>query len=162
MAKAVTYRPYRMLQHAWSLAPKGVTTSPRSCSNYTGYQYDSQWNLNSLPWSTRRSTTWHHRICQVTASSLPSPGAVSLDHQKISSTLSLVPVHVLEIKHLTMRLEQFSYRCPDDIHYQMLKHLSSEVLNTLLNILNDIWLTGNFLSSWRQSYVVQLSPHCSH
>jgi len=25
----------------------------------------------------------------------------------------------------------------DDIHYQMLKHLRSEVLNTLLNILND-------------------------
>jgi len=42
------YRPYRMLQHAWSLAPEGVTTSPRSCSNYTGYQYDSEWNLSSL------------------------------------------------------------------------------------------------------------------
>ena len=42
----------------------------------------------------------------------------------------------------------------DDIHYQMLKHLPSEVLLTLLNILNDIWLTGNFPSSWRQSYVV--------
>ena len=37
---------------------------------------------------------------------------------------------------------------PDDIHYQMLKHLPSEVLNTLLSILNDIWLTGNFPSSW--------------
>jgi len=63
---------------------------------------------------------------------------------------------------------------PDDIHYQMLKHLPSEVLNTLLSIRNDIWLTGNFPSSWRQSYVVpipkpgkdngpyKLSPHCSH
>ena len=45
---------------------------------------------------------------------------------------------------------------PDDIHYQMLKHLPSEVLNTLLNILNDIWITGNFPSSWRQSYVVPI------
>jgi len=43
-----------------------------------------------------------------------------------------------------------------DIHYQMLKHLSSEVLNTLLGILNDIWLTGIFPSSWRQSYVVPI------
>jgi len=25
----------------------------------------SQWNLSSLSWSTRRSTTWHHRICQM-------------------------------------------------------------------------------------------------
>jgi len=44
----------------------------------------------------------------------------------------------------------------DDIHYQMLKHLPSGVLNTLLSILNDIWLTGNFPSSWRQSYVVSI------
>jgi len=44
----------------------------------------------------------------------------------------------------------------DDMHYQMLKHLPSEVLNTLLAILNDIWLTGNFPSSWRQSYVVPI------
>jgi len=45
---------------------------------------------------------------------------------------------------------------PDDIHYQMLKHLLSETLNTLLNILNDIWITGNFPSSWCQSYVVPI------
>jgi len=31
------FRPY--MQHAWSLAPRGVTTFPWSCSNYTGYQY---------------------------------------------------------------------------------------------------------------------------
>jgi len=46
---------------------------------------------------------------------------------------------------------------PDDIHYQMLKHLPSEVLHTLLNILNDIRLTGNFPSNWRQSYVVPIA-----
>jgi len=85
------YRPYRMLQHTWSLAPVGVTTSPLSCSNYTGYQYDSEWNLSSLSWSTRRSTAWHHRICQTIPSSLPPPGAVSFDHQTISSALLLWP-----------------------------------------------------------------------
>jgi len=35
----------------------------------------------------------------------------------------------------------------------MLKHLPSKVLNTLLSILNDIWITGNFPPSWRQSVV---------
>jgi len=45
---------------------------------------------------------------------------------------------------------------PDDIHCQMLKYLPSETLNTLLNILNDIWIIGNFPSSWRQSYVVPI------
>ena len=38
---------------------------------------------------------------------------------------------------------------PDDIRYQMLKHLPSEVLNRHLSILNDVWLTSNFPSRWR-------------
>ena len=42
---------------------------------------------------------------------------------------------------------------PDDIHYQMLKHLPSEALYTL-NTLSDIWITGNFPSNWHNSYVV--------
>ena len=28
---------------------------------------------------------------------------------------------------------------PDDVHYQMLKHLPNDALLTLLNILNTIW-----------------------
>jgi len=36
----------------------------------------------------------------------------------------------------------------DDIHYQMLKHLPSEALNTLLESLNNIWVSGNFPDSW--------------
>jgi len=45
---------------------------------------------------------------------------------------------------------------PDDIYYQMLKHLPSEVLHSLLNTLNNIWLTGNFPASWRQSYIIPI------
>ena len=33
---------------------------------------------------------------------------------------------------------------PDDIHYQILKHLPSDALKTLLNIMNEIWRTGKF------------------
>ena len=51
----------------------------------------------------------------------------------------------------TLRLARMIF-----IIYQMLKNLPSEVLNTLLSILNDIWLTGNFPSGWRQSYVVPI------
>jgi len=36
----------RLLQHSWSLAPEGVTKSPRSCSN-TDYHCDSDWNVSS-------------------------------------------------------------------------------------------------------------------
>ena len=42
----------------------------------------------------------------------------------------------------------------DDIHYQMLKHLSNDALLTLLNILNKIWDSGNFPTSWCTSTVI--------
>ena len=45
---------------------------------------------------------------------------------------------------------------PDDIHYQMLKHLPSDALHTLLNTFSNIWLSGNFPSSWRQAYIVPI------
>jgi len=47
-----------MLGHRHMKVTEGVTTSSESCSNYTGYQDDSEWNLSSLSWSTRHSTTW--------------------------------------------------------------------------------------------------------
>ena len=42
----------------------------------------------------------------------------------------------------------------DDIHYQMLKHLPKEALQTLLEALNEIWYSGNFPDSWRTSTVI--------
>ena len=42
----------------------------------------------------------------------------------------------------------------DDIHYQMLKHLSNDALLTLLNILNKIWDSGKFPTSWCTSTVI--------
>jgi len=43
---------------------------------------------------------------------------------------------------------------PDDIHYQMLKHLPAAAKDTLLYVLNNIWTTGNFPSSWHTSTVI--------
>jgi len=37
---------------------------------------------------------------------------------------------------------------PDDVHYQMFKHLPDDALLTLLNILNNIWASGKFRTSW--------------
>jgi len=46
---------------------------------------------------------------------------------------------------------------PDDVHYQMLKHLHNDALLTLLNILNNIWASGKFPTSWRTSTVKDTS-----
>ena len=45
---------------------------------------------------------------------------------------------------------------PDDIHYQMLKHLPETALDTLLHIFNDIWTTGVFPESWRLATVIPI------
>jgi ribonuclease HI len=45
---------------------------------------------------------------------------------------------------------------PDQVHYELLKHLPLSSLEILLNIFNHIWLTGNFPSSWHQAIVVPI------
>ena len=45
---------------------------------------------------------------------------------------------------------------PDEIHYQMLKHLPENALSTLLHIFNDIWITGVFPDSWRLATVIPI------
>ena len=43
---------------------------------------------------------------------------------------------------------------PDEVHYQMLKHLPSKSLQALLDIFNDIWETGKFPESWELSTII--------
>jgi len=45
---------------------------------------------------------------------------------------------------------------PDDIHYDIFKHLHREGLNTPLEALNNIWLPGKLPDSWRTSTVIPL------
>lgn len=45
---------------------------------------------------------------------------------------------------------------PDNVHYQMLKHLPDAALCTLLKIFNNIWETDNFPPSWSKATVIPL------
>ena len=45
---------------------------------------------------------------------------------------------------------------PDEIHYQLLKHLPDASLLLLLNILHKIWLSGDFPSDWRKAIVIPI------
>src|SRR6056300_464138 len=46
---------------------------------------------------------------------------------------------------------------PDDIHYQILKHLPDSCLYTLLTMYNKIWLEGTFPSCWREATVIPIA-----
>ena len=45
---------------------------------------------------------------------------------------------------------------PDNVHYQMLKHLPESCLLVLLSVFNDIWTSGKFPSSWSKATVIPL------
>ena len=45
---------------------------------------------------------------------------------------------------------------PDEIHYQMLKHLPESSLQALLGIFNHIWTTGDFPEDWRLATVIPI------
>ena len=45
---------------------------------------------------------------------------------------------------------------PDEIHYQLLKHLPDASLLLLLNIFNKIWISGDFPSDWRKAIVIPI------
>ena len=45
---------------------------------------------------------------------------------------------------------------PDDNHYQILKHLPSDALETLLNIMNEIWRTGKFPEDWHKAVIIPI------
>ena len=45
---------------------------------------------------------------------------------------------------------------PDEVHYQMLKHLPNNALSTVLHIFNDIWATGVFPESWRLTTIIPI------
>ena len=46
---------------------------------------------------------------------------------------------------------------PDDIHYQMLKHLPEKHLEMLLNTMNKVWLKGMYPKSWSEATVIPIA-----
>jgi ribonuclease HI len=45
---------------------------------------------------------------------------------------------------------------PDNIHYNLLTHLSERALSTLLELFNGIWLGGPFPPSWHEATIVPI------
>ena len=45
---------------------------------------------------------------------------------------------------------------PDEVHYQMLKHLPPKSLQALLDIFNDMWETGTFPESWELATIIPI------
>ena len=55
-----------------------------------------------------------------------------------------------------IHLSHDSVTGPDEIHYQMLKYLPENSLETLLNIYNYIWTTGKFPEDWQYVTIIPI------
>jgi potassium voltage-gated channel Eag-related subfamily H protein 8 len=66
-----------------------------------------------------------------------------------------VPFSLSELKQALLKSNS-SAPGPDNIHYQMLTHLSDRSLSLLLNIFNHIWSSGSFPPSWREATVIPI------
>ena len=45
---------------------------------------------------------------------------------------------------------------PDEIHYQFLKHLPSISLEFLLQVFNEVWVSGGFPTSWKEATIIPI------
>ena len=45
---------------------------------------------------------------------------------------------------------------PDQIHYEILRHLPIETLHILLDIINEIWKSDTFPESWREALIISI------
>ena len=58
-----------------------------------------------------------------------------------------------------IQLSHDSSTGPDEIHYQMRKHLLENSLETLLNIFNYVWTTGKFPEDWQYATLIPIPKH---
>ena len=49
-----------------------------------------------------------------------------------------------------------SYPDPDQIHYEILRHLPIETLHILLDIINETWNSDTFPESWREALIISI------
>ena len=45
---------------------------------------------------------------------------------------------------------------PDQIHYEILRHLPIETLHILLDIINETWKSDTFQESWRKAVIISI------
>ena len=67
--------------------------------------------------------------------------------------IMLKPFSLEELQD-TLHIAHDTSAGPNEIHYQLLKHLPNSSQLLLLNIFNKIWISDNFLSDWRKAIVM--------
>ena len=78
-----------------------------------------------------------------------------LDFTSCNNEKYNLPFSILELED-SLQKSHDTAAGPDDINYQILKHLPKKCLQTLLDIFNHIWESGNFPQSWREATIIPI------
>ena len=64
----------------------------------------------------------------------------------------------MAIKELKSAINKANDSLPgtNKVHYQFLKHLPTNILSFLLDIFNNVWVSGEFPSSWKEALVIPI------
>ena len=57
---------------------------------------------------------------------------------------------------LSLKMSNNSSPGPDQIHYEILRHLPIESLHILLDIINETWKSDTFPESWRAALITSI------
>ena len=79
----------------------------------------------------------------------------NLNFQSQNSEKYNLPFKLSELKN-SLNKSHDTTAGPDDIHYQILKHLPSDAFETLLNIMSEIWRTGKFPEDWHKAVIIPI------
>ena len=66
-----------------------------------------------------------------------------------------LPFTIVELRESLLKAHD-SAAGLDEIHYQLLKHLSDNALQVVLQLFNLIWISDTFPTSWRQAEVIPI------
>ena len=87
----------------------------------------------------------------------------SIKAQKEKHKINFKTIRNLRYKKFTMRDLKRSLKKsnnsspgPDQIHYDILRHLPIEILHILLDIINETWKSDTFPESWREALIISI------
>ena len=102
-----------------------------------------------------RDVTSHRDIANALADNFShnSSSAFSKKAEKQTIKFSSDNAEVIN-SHFSMEELRDTSAGPDEIHYQLLKHLPDASLLLLLNIFNTISISGDFPSDWRKAIII--------
>ena len=99
--------------------------------------------------------TTHHHSITLNPSERLKPNKRKLNFKSHNNEIYNKDFNLDELVE-AIQLSHDSATGPDEIHYQMLKHLPQNSLETLLNIFNYIWTTGKFPEDWTYATIIPI------